>query len=47
VVLHAPQDGSRPRAVELDVDDAKRWADLAAAVRDARREAAAAGKAAA
>jgi len=45
VVLHAPQDGSAPAVVELDLQDAKRWADLAAAVRDARRQAA--GKAAA
>jgi hypothetical protein len=40
VVISAPQDGSQPQAVDLDVEKAKQWAALAAAVREARREAA-------
>ena len=39
VVIHAPQDGAEPVPVDLDVERAKRWADLAAQVRDARKEA--------
>lgn len=39
VVIHAPQDGADPVAVDLDVDKAMRWARLAAEVRDARKEA--------
>lgn len=38
-VISAPQDGSPPQAVELDVGRAKRWAALACEVREARREA--------
>jgi hypothetical protein len=40
VVLHAPQGGAEPALVDLDVDRATRWADLARDVRQARREAA-------
>jgi PD-(D/E)XK nuclease superfamily len=40
VVLHAPQGGGEPHAIDLDVAAAKKWAELAAQVRDARKEAA-------
>jgi len=41
VILHAPQGGDGPpAAIDLDVDRAKAWADLAVQVREARREAA-------
>jgi hypothetical protein len=39
VMLHAPQDGSPPQAVDIDPDKAKDWAQLAVAVRLARKEA--------
>ena len=38
VLIHAPQDGTPPRAVDIDPDQAKRAADLAAQVRDIRKE---------
>lgn len=38
-MIHAPQDGGPPMAVELDVMRAVRWADLAYQVRLARKEA--------
>lgn len=38
-VIHAPQDGAAPRFIELDLDIAMQWADLAAEVRDARKQA--------
>lgn len=37
VVIHAPQNGQPPNAVELDPDHAKEWADLAVRVREARK----------
>ena len=41
VTLHAPQDGTEPRAIDIPVEDARRWTMLAVQVREARREAAA------
>ena len=38
VLLHAPQDGSPPKAVDIDVDAAKRAAMLAVEVREIRKE---------
>ena len=38
IVIHAPQDGTAPALVELDVDQAKRAAALAVQVRDIRKE---------
>ena len=38
VLIHAPQDGTAPRAVDIDPAQAKRAADLAAQVRDLRKE---------
>ena len=37
VVIHAPQNGQPPNAVELDPEHAKEWADLAVRVREARK----------
>ncbi len=39
VVIHAPQNGQPPNAVDLDPDHAKEWADLAVRVREARKAA--------
>jgi hypothetical protein len=36
-IIHAPQDGSAPRLVEIDPDVAKRCCELAVAVRDLRK----------
>ena len=38
ILIHAPQDGTPPRAVDIDPAAAKRAADLAAQVRDLRKE---------
>lgn len=38
LLIHAPQDGSAPRAIDIDPDTAKRAADLAMQVRDLRKE---------
>ena len=38
ILIHAPQDGTPPRAVDIDPAQAKRAADLAAQVRDLRKE---------
>jgi hypothetical protein len=39
VVLHAPQGGGDPTVIDLDPGRARSWADLALAVREARRTA--------
>lgn len=39
VVITAPQDGSQPTALDLDVEQAVVWAQLAVSVRQARKEA--------
>lgn len=39
VMLHAPQDGTAPRAVDIDPDRARHWAETALEVRAIRKEA--------
>ena len=39
VMLHAPQDGSAPRAVDIDVDQARHWTETAIEVRAIRKAA--------
>jgi hypothetical protein len=39
VVIHAPQSGAEPKAIRLDVKRALHWVELAALVRQARKEA--------